>query len=275
MRIDHVTFAGPDLRDLERRFAQVGMPADYGGAHSNGVTHMSLIGFRDGSYLELISTLDPGADSPWWHTAILAGAGPSGWALQVVDVPGEVRRLRGLGVPVRGPLRMGRVNPKGKRVAWELAFVGEGEPGSVLPFLIHDLTPRSCRVVPSAGVVDGPLAGVAAVVVAVRDLDASVDLFQRVHGCPAPRRGRWPALGAACARFEGTPCVLVAPVGADSALQRRLDAVGQSPCALLLGADDFEAAVARHRAGPARSWPGGRVAWLDEDVLGGRWIGIV
>ena len=53
LKIDHVTIAGPELAPMERAFAGVGLVTDYGGPHSNGVTHMAWLGFNDGSYNEL------------------------------------------------------------------------------------------------------------------------------------------------------------------------------------------------------------------------------
>ncbi len=57
MQIDHVTVAGSDLDLLRRAFSACGLESVYGGPHANGVTHMASIGFRDGSYIELISFL--------------------------------------------------------------------------------------------------------------------------------------------------------------------------------------------------------------------------
>ena len=60
LKIDHVTIAGPRLEAMQAAFAGLGFTTDYGGPHSNGITHMALLGFRDGSYIELISSLEPG-----------------------------------------------------------------------------------------------------------------------------------------------------------------------------------------------------------------------
>ena len=67
LTIDHVTIAGSTLATLEAGFAAIGLTTDYGGPHSNGVTHMSLLGFDDGSYIELISSMQPGQkDNVFW-----------------------------------------------------------------------------------------------------------------------------------------------------------------------------------------------------------------
>ena len=63
IRIDHATLAARSLDPMVEALRGLGFGPTYGGAHSNGVTHMSLVSFPDGSYLELISTLEPGARS--------------------------------------------------------------------------------------------------------------------------------------------------------------------------------------------------------------------
>lgn len=186
MRIDHVTFAGQSLDALRDAFAQLGMATDYGGAHSNGVTHMAVLGFDDGSYLELISTLQRGQRSPWWHDAIAGNAGPCGVAVQCDDVPAEAQRLRALGIAVRGPIDMSRQTPSGDTASWTLAYIGDGEPGATLPFVIQDRSPRARRVQPSFIVTGSELTGIARVVLAVRDFDATIRLFRAAYAWPVP-----------------------------------------------------------------------------------------
>ncbi len=59
LQINRVTIAGPELSPMEQSFANLGLATDYGGPHSNGVTHMAWLGFVGGSYIELISSLKP------------------------------------------------------------------------------------------------------------------------------------------------------------------------------------------------------------------------
>src|ERR1700682_2699159 len=77
LKVDHVTVAGRDLAALRRMFADLGLPTEYGGKHSNGITEMALSSFPDGSYLELIAP-QTGADaSPHYWGKFMAGkAGP-------------------------------------------------------------------------------------------------------------------------------------------------------------------------------------------------------
>jgi hypothetical protein len=192
LRIDHVTVAGDVLADLEAEFASVGLPPEYGGEHSNGATHMSLLGFDDGTYVELLSATEraraAGRDDYWWADRIRADAGPAAWAVRSTDVERDADRLEAAGVPVAGPRSYQREREDGVTVAWDLAFPGSGEPGSLLPFLIEDRTPRRYRITPTEGVADGPIRGVETVVVGVPDLDDSTEALRDAFGLGRFRR---------------------------------------------------------------------------------------
>lgn len=273
--IDHATIAGARLEPLQQAFTGLGLSPTYGGAHSNSVTHMALLSFADGSYLELISTLHAGQVSPWWHAHIAGDGGPCAWAARCDDVAAESVRLAGLGVAVRGPIAMHRERPGGTRLEWELAYPGEGEPGSTLPFLIQDRTPRAWRVPPETAVTTDVLTGLAGVVLGVRDLGPAIDLFRHAYGWPRPERVDDPAFGARLAHFPGTPVTLGAPLSGDGWLAERLARFGPSPCAFLLGAADFEAACARFGLLLPGEWFGRRVEWFDAAALGGTRLGVV
>ena len=63
-KLDHVTVAGSDIKQLQAGLSAVGIASVYGGAHSNQATEMALVSLPDGSYLELIglqATADPQA----------------------------------------------------------------------------------------------------------------------------------------------------------------------------------------------------------------------
>lgn len=188
-RIDHVTIAGHDLDPLRAAFASVGLASDYGGPHSTGGTHMALIGFDDGSYIELIAAREPGqagAIESTWTAQIAGDGGPCAWAARTSDIAAETARVGALGVPVRGPVAMERTRPDGTLLRWELAYLGVETAGATLPFLIQDRTPRAWRVQPSASVAGGPLRGVAQVILGVAALEPAAETFQRVYGWSAP-----------------------------------------------------------------------------------------
>ena len=66
--------------------------------------HMALLGFKDGSYIELISTQtpEPLENIPAWGKHIVGDGGPCAWAIQVDDVAAEAARVSALGLSVVG-----------------------------------------------------------------------------------------------------------------------------------------------------------------------------
>lgn len=275
LKIDHVTIAGSDLALLEQAFAAVGLPTEYGGPHSNGVTHMALLGFEDGSYIELISFLSAGAkETIFWGEQIARNGGPCAWAVQSSDVGAEAARLAALGITVKGPVYMHRRRPDGVLVEWDLAFLGDRPAGATLPFIIKDITPREWRVQPSTGIA-GRLTGVAMVILAVENLADSIDLFRRVYGWSVPQFKEDPAFGARLAYFAGTPVTLAVPLAKDDWLAERLARFGPSPCAYLLGAPDLETARRDFGLTPAPNWLGRSVAWFDPARLHGLKLGVI
>jgi catechol 2,3-dioxygenase-like lactoylglutathione lyase family enzyme len=268
MKIDHVTIAGPDLRVMQRAFTRLGLPPEYGGPHSNGVTHMALLGFEDGSYVELISTLQPGQHAPWWAEAIAGNAGPCAWAVASTDIQSESARVASAGIQVDGPHAMNRQSPDGRRVEWELAYLGDHQPGATLPFLIEDRTPRDWRVRPTPGLHTKGLTGLSAVVLAVRSLESATDLFRRAFQWPTPLTETDSGFGGALAHFPGTPVILAAPQG-EGWLAARLEKFGEAPCAFLLKTPNLTAAVSTFGLIQPTTWFGRRLAWFDPQIIDG------
>lgn len=272
MHLDHVAYARSDLDTLVEAFERAGFTPEYGGVHATGTTHMSLVTFPDGSYLELLSTTpgtDP-ADAGFWAEHIAADAGPAGWCIVVDDTRAWAKQCIDTGLPVDGPRTAGRERDDGQHVEWEMVFVGDGETH---PFAITDRTPREYRVpAVDAGDEASVLTGVADVVVAVSDLDATVDEFRRSYRFPTPTQWTDNAFGARLAAFPGQPVTLAEPSSAESWLTDRLDDVGPGPCAYLLGTDDVDAASTQYALSSPTAWGGERsdrrVSWVDSDLLG-------
>ncbi len=275
MKIDHVSVAGRQLKLLEQSFSRSGMRTDYGGPHSNGVTEMSLLGFADGSYIELISTIEPRTPSPIWNAHIGGDGGPCAWAIEAQDIEGEAAAAAKLGFPVKGPGDYSRKRPDGVLVEWKLAFIGDQEPGAVLPFLIKDTTQRELRVRPSSSVADGLLKGIGTVVIGVDDVGDPAREFGKLYGWPWPesRRDLWG--GVELAHFPGTPVVLASPVG-DSWLERRIERYGPSPCAFLIETDDLQKASQRFPLERRQEWfDGKQMHWVKPLKDDGLMIGLV
>jgi len=262
LKVDHITVAGKDLASLRRMFADVGIPTEYGGKHSNGQTEMALSSFPDGSYLELIAH-QPGVDASahYWGPFMAQQAGPCAWAIRATDIASEARRLEAAGVAVR-PTKSGRSRPDGVELRWEAANIGPGPQGSYFPFMIADETKRELRAYPQGHPTTTAVSGVRFVVVAVRNLADAVAKYRKTFALPVPVMQYDKALGARLAWFSGTSVILAAPAGSGGWLAKRLEQFGEIPCAFVLGTSG----PWRSHAGPESSLFSRKIAWLD---LGG------
>ncbi|MDG5761433.1 VOC family protein [Natronococcus sp. A-GB1] len=270
LTVDHVPFAFADLEAITAEFERLGLAPEYGGAHDNGVTHMSVLGFDDRSYVELIAERDEG-DHDFWPEHIRADAGPAAWCVRVSDVTEECKRLLERGIPVRGPLPGGREREDGTLVEWDRAEFGRPDRRLLFPFAIADRTPLSYRVEPSPSVADGPLSGIDQVVLAVSDLEDAVETFEAAYRFPTPVREDVPEFGTV-ASVPGQPVAFAA--SEDGWLADRLERFPEGPCSCLLATDDLTAARETYPLGDPLEWPDGRVAFFDSELLGRR-LGVV
>ena len=275
LRVDHVTFAGYHLAALESAFGLLGLGTVYGGTHSNGITHMSILGFDDGSYIELISTWDKEKKSPLWRDCISDDAGTCAWAVGVDDVSAEASRLSERGIPVKGPVYMNRRRPDGKTAEWDLAFVGAHEPGSKLPFIIKDRTPRELRVEPAKTVSGTELTGIGKVILGVSDLRESIESFRGAYDLPEPEMTDDEYFGAKLAGFKDAPVILASPLGSEGWLAERLNRLGELPCGLLIRTVDSEKTVNRFKVAETTRLFGHEAFWLSLNGFHGTKIGFI
>ena len=271
LTMDHVPFAWSDLAELTAEFERLGLAPEYGGAHDNGVTHMSVLGFEDGSYVELIAERGDG-EHGFWPEYIRADAGPAAWSVRVEDIVEECCRLIRAGTPVHGPLYGAREREDGTLVEWDRAVVGTAEHELLFPFPIEDRTPLHYRVSPSPSVAGGPLTGVGQAVLATPDLDEHVSLLRDRYRLPEPVESTVTGLGRA-ASFPGEPLALAAPED-EAWLTDRVEQFPPSPCSVLLATDDLDAVAATHPLTAPETWPDGRVAFFESELLGRR-LGVV
>ena len=268
LELDHATVCGSDLEAMRRAFSGIGLRATYGGQHANGLTHMDLLTFADGSYLELIAPVGPehGAAGMMvgWLERMRGNAGAGAWAVRSDDIHADANRLRAAGMEVHGPETGGRKRPDGAVLQWETAIVGPGPAGSVLPFIIQDKTERAWRVPPPEA--SSPIQGVARVVLGVRDIGESIALFRDAYQWQAPVFEEHPEFGRT-AVFPGTPVVLAEPRDERHWLADRITRFGDSPAAFLLETADLNAAKARYSIGREEPVWGGRAAWFEEKDL--------
>jgi hypothetical protein len=264
LRVDHVTIAGTDLNAMRRMFEAAGIPTEFGGKHSNGITEMALSSFADGSYFELIAP-QAGASvaAHYWGEFMTKNAGPCAWAVASKSIAQDAKRLAAANVKVEQQ-KSGRKRPDGVELKWETATVGPPPQGSFFPFLIWDETPRDRRVFPQGKPTTDKISGVRFVVVAVRDLGEAAGKYRAAFGLPEPRKQDDAGFGAHLAWFEGTPVVLASPIG-NGWLAERLKQFGEIPCAFVLGSAGA--------LGDA-NWFGNRIAWIDPAKLSGSRIAL-
>jgi hypothetical protein len=229
---------------------------------------MALISFPDGSYLELIA-LQPNADpkavaSHVWAKQMENNAGPCAWAVRVKDITAEVNRLKAAGIIVSAPIRNGRKRPDGTQLEWETAQIGNEPNGTFFPFLITDLTRRRERAFPSGHPTTKDFGGVTKIVIAVRDLQASIDRYRQAYGLPPPIKQVDASFGAHLASFGGTSVVLATPLTAQSWLTTRLEQFGEGPCAFILQARK----TGRYKPASKTRWFGIDISWFDTEKLG-------
>jgi catechol 2,3-dioxygenase-like lactoylglutathione lyase family enzyme len=270
LTIDHVTVAGKDLKAMRAKLAEAGVPSEYGGPHSNHATEMALTSFPDGSYLELIAiqaNADPKAVAAhYWSKQMEGEAGPSAWAVRPKDLAAEVERLRAAGVTMDPPVRSGRERPDGTRLEWEAARVGSEPNGTFFPFLIRDFTPRQKRVYPKGQPTTKDFEGVARVVIAVRDLNASVKRYREAYGLQQPIQQVDGNFGAHLALLGGTPVILAAPLIEQSWIAQRLERFGEGPCAFVLRGRK----TGQYKTAAQAQWFGNTISWFDDGKLGWR-----
>lgn len=270
LTIDHVPFACRDLEETTAEFERLGLAPEYGGVHGNGYTHMSVLGFDDRSYVELISERERG-DHGFWPEHIRADAGPAAWCVRVPDIVAECRRMLESGTEVHGPLYGSRERDDGMLLEWDRAEFGTHEERLLLPFAIEDRTPLSSRVSPSPSVADGPLSGIGEVVLLADDPGEVIETFRSLYRCPQPVRETVEGFGTV-ASVPGSPMAVAGPD--EPWLADRLEEFRPGPCTCLLATDDVEAAREEYPLGDPHDWPGGRVAFFESEALGYR-LGVV
>jgi Glyoxalase-like domain len=274
LELDHVSVCGSNLDTLRQSFTDVGLTPDVGGPHGNGITQMALLGFDDASYLELIAPVKPGVtEGSSWAKFMSDDAVTCAWAVGTNVLLQEVERLKKAGIPVKNPERGNRKRPDGMSIEWMTADVGSGTPGSTLPFIIEDQTPRDWRVQTSASVKGAPVAGIESVVLGVNNLDAAIALFRKAYGWADPLTETQKDFGK-LAYFPGEPVILAAPSGGGW-LSDRLAKYGQTPVAYLLATRDFAAATKKYKLSGGKTWFGQKVGWFDVGKLKGVRLGVI
>ena len=233
--IDHLVILVRNLDDAINSYRRLGFQVAKGGEHPGG-THNALVGFANGTYLELIAFQDPEQPSDHrWYSYLSLGGGLVDFALGTSDVAAEVERLGELGY--RGPMPGARKRPDGQEIAWRMAWPPENRAGDI-PFLIDDITPRNLRV-PSgeSAVHENGVTGVQSLIIAVRDLDEASAEFAAITGGEPSERDRDEELMAETCAFQAgqQTLVLAYPTSPNSPVATRIQQKGDGPFQAVFG----------------------------------------
>ena len=142
--IDHIVIAVHALDSAMKTYRRLGFSVVDGGSHPYG-SHNALIGFKDGSYIELLGFYEESPAHPWWDLLHKRGGGLIDFCLATDDIRADLAAFRAAGVAAGDLTEGGRKRPDGYEVQWINNKVG-GEFQGVLPFIIEDVTPRAERL---------------------------------------------------------------------------------------------------------------------------------
>jgi hypothetical protein len=180
--LDHVVRVVLDLDTAVAEHRKRGFTVTPGGEHAGGLTHNALVGFQDGSYLELIAFHDVAAarGKHSWAPVAERGGGWADFALLSNDVAEEASALGEL--VARPPEEGGRTRPDGVAIVWRVVRLEKP-----LPFLIEDVTARDVRVPHGAAAlhVNGTTA-VASIVLGATDPVRVAERYARLRARGAP-----------------------------------------------------------------------------------------
>ena len=142
--IDHIVIALHKLDSAMETYRRLGFSVVQGGVHPYG-SHNALIGFKDGSYIELLGFYEESPAHPWWDLLHKRGGGLIDFCLATDDIRADLAAFRAAGVAAGDLTEGGRKRPDGYAVKWINNKVG-GEFQGVMPFIIEDVTPRAQRL---------------------------------------------------------------------------------------------------------------------------------
>ena len=237
--IDHVVIASDDLDGAIGNARAAGFTVVPGGVHGSGNTHNALIGFADGSYLELFAPTPQGRTAEHrWFERIRNGGGLVDFCLLGADLNTEITRIRAAGIEYSQPFAMARVTPDGTRIEWLLSTPPGVTGQNGWPFMIEDTTPRTLRVPHAPDQIrhkNGSRA-VAGMTVLVRDIETSSKACRAILGAEpqltVESKGRMSCLFS----IEGAWVQLREPGSTEE--RTHLERHGQGPYRVLLRSND-------------------------------------
>ncbi len=142
--IDHIVIAAHSLERAIETYRELGFTVVEGGRHPYG-SYNALIGFADGSYIELLGFYAESPAHPWWALLQERGGGLIDFCLATDDIESDLAAFRSHGVDCGDLTEGGRARPDGYEVRWINNKVG-GDWQGLIPFIIEDVTPRDERL---------------------------------------------------------------------------------------------------------------------------------
>lgn len=142
--IDHLVIAAHSLEGAIETYRGLGFSVVEGGRHPYG-SHNALIGFADGSYIELLGFYEEAPEHPWWDLLQAHGGGLIDFCMATDDIQSDQQALLDAGVSSSDLYEGGRARPDGYAVKWINNKV-TGSFQGIIPFIIEDVTPREERL---------------------------------------------------------------------------------------------------------------------------------
>lgn len=165
--IDHIVIAVHSLERAIETYSGLGFSVVEGGRHPYG-SYNALIGFADGSYIELLSFYEDSPAHPWQLLLRERGGGLVDFCMASDDIRGDLAALRAQGVDCGELSEGGRARPDGYQVRWLNNKVGGSWQG-LIPFLIEDVTPREERLPTQRAHANG-VSGIHSIALATHDV---------------------------------------------------------------------------------------------------------
>lgn len=195
--IDHIVIAVDSLERAIETWRGLGFTVAEGGKHPYG-SYNALVGFADGSYIELLSFYEECPAHPWWELLHQRGGGFIDFCLATDDIRADHAAIRAQGVDCSDLIEGGRNRPDGYEVKWINNKV-EGDWQGLIPFIIEDLTPRVERL-PRETAHENGVTGINSLCFATHDVARFAGVMSAVTGMVG-EPARDDALGAAGIRL--------------------------------------------------------------------------
>ena len=233
-RFDHAVILVGDLAAAIATYERLGFAVSPGGKHEGLGTHNALIRFGV-DYLELLAVHDrelAAATDRGKALLDLTSSGKGGlasFALATHQIEKDAERFAATGLPAVGPFPMKRMRPDGNLLTWRLVVPNGNSWRVPWPFFIQWDQPDETRLgwERSGGHANGA-SRVVGVSVAVKDLDAAADLYDRKLGIAVGAAEDARDIGARkrVARLDPFEIALCAAAG-EGAVARRLRDAGE------------------------------------------------